>query len=239
MASTPPPNKAAKPVPQRRALERGMMENSPVRRCPVDHKVSTTLKRCKNCEAVWYCDPTCQLTHWKQVHKLQCAQIKEQHHVLTNQLQPMHTLYQRRLHCHIANLANNPSYGTYRRALWQIGNAMWRKTGRCVIVIPLHQAFPHDEEDWKTEYVDWGRVLAHVSALPKIASRDFRGEGAILADHPEAVIQAVNQYNPLSEIVVEVLYQGFASAFTKTKIAALTNCIRLRKPATATSPSHR
>ncbi|XP_073020421.1 ubiquitin carboxyl-terminal hydrolase 15-like isoform X1 [Primulina eburnea] len=31
--------------------------------------------RCSHCKSVWYCSGWCQITHWRQVHKLECHQL--------------------------------------------------------------------------------------------------------------------------------------------------------------------
>ncbi|KZV47037.1 hypothetical protein F511_30141 [Dorcoceras hygrometricum] len=31
--------------------------------------------RCSHCKSVWYCSGGCQITHWRQVHKLECHQL--------------------------------------------------------------------------------------------------------------------------------------------------------------------
>ncbi|OQR82752.1 hypothetical protein ACHHYP_15560 [Achlya hypogyna] len=67
---------------QRRVLPPGqtlaLMENPSLRRCAACDKkapAGTELKRCTRCQCVFYCDATCQRTHWK-AHKVNCVDPK-------------------------------------------------------------------------------------------------------------------------------------------------------------------
>ncbi|EQC32066.1 hypothetical protein SDRG_10263 [Saprolegnia diclina VS20] len=64
---------------QRRVLPPGqtlaLMENPSLRRCAACDKkapAGADLKRCTRCQCVFYCDATCQRSHWKD-HKVNCV----------------------------------------------------------------------------------------------------------------------------------------------------------------------
>ena len=50
---------------------------TPTKKCSAcGGKGSNTLKKCRNCMCVWYCDKKCQNKHWKE-HKKECRLIKK------------------------------------------------------------------------------------------------------------------------------------------------------------------
>ena len=52
-------------------------ENEAPKRCSACGEKSDTLKKCRNCKCVWYCDKDCQNKHWKE-HKRDCKRIKKE-----------------------------------------------------------------------------------------------------------------------------------------------------------------
>ena len=50
---------------------------TPTKMCSACGKKSDTLKKCRNCKCVWYCDKECQNKHWKE-HKKECKRIKKE-----------------------------------------------------------------------------------------------------------------------------------------------------------------
>ncbi|KAL0380680.1 UNVERIFIED_CONTAM: Ubiquitin carboxyl-terminal hydrolase 15 [Sesamum angustifolium] len=49
------------------------LPNSGIRQCARCFGPAKT--RCSKCKAVWYCSGRCQISHWRQVHKLECEQL--------------------------------------------------------------------------------------------------------------------------------------------------------------------
>jgi len=45
--------------------------------CSACENKSDTLKMCRACKCVWYCDKKCQNKHWKE-HKKECTRIKKE-----------------------------------------------------------------------------------------------------------------------------------------------------------------
>ena len=50
---------------------------TPTKMCSVCEKKSDTLKKCRNCKCVWYCDKKCQRKHWKE-HTHECKRIQKE-----------------------------------------------------------------------------------------------------------------------------------------------------------------
>ena len=50
---------------------------TPTKMCSACEKKSDTLKKCRNCKCVWYCDKECQNKHWEE-HKKECRPIKKE-----------------------------------------------------------------------------------------------------------------------------------------------------------------
>lgn len=48
----------------------------PVRNCSYCNAMSRELKTCSRCCSAYYCGPSCQRAHWKNGHKVECAQLK-------------------------------------------------------------------------------------------------------------------------------------------------------------------
>ncbi|KAL0463685.1 UNVERIFIED_CONTAM: Ubiquitin carboxyl-terminal hydrolase 15 [Sesamum latifolium] len=49
------------------------LPNSGIRQCARCFGPAKT--RCSQCKSVWYCSGRCQISHWRQVHKLECEQL--------------------------------------------------------------------------------------------------------------------------------------------------------------------
>ncbi|KAL0424838.1 UNVERIFIED_CONTAM: Ubiquitin carboxyl-terminal hydrolase 15 [Sesamum radiatum] len=49
------------------------LPNSGIRQCARCFGPAKT--RCSKCKSVWYCSGRCQISHWRQVHKLECEQL--------------------------------------------------------------------------------------------------------------------------------------------------------------------
>ncbi|XP_075495361.1 ubiquitin carboxyl-terminal hydrolase 15-like [Primulina tabacum] len=49
------------------------VQNNAFHHCARCFGAATT--RCSHCKSVWYCSGGCQITHWRQVHKLECHQL--------------------------------------------------------------------------------------------------------------------------------------------------------------------
>lgn len=214
-AATPPP------PPQQKRPERGMMEEKrDVVGCGNCPKCTAPgLKYCKGCGVVKYCSKECQLENWSK-HRPVCAEIAQREMLLAFETHPFDTLFARRLRSHMLSLTENPEWAMYKRALFEIGRLMWKKKGRCLVVIPLHQAFP--PEDWQGEELHWGLVLPHVSALAKT-------EQVAFDQHPEAVRNLVDTYHPRLEIVIEIIYYGPRQRYSKL-YAMASSCLKIRRP---------
>ena len=154
-------------------------------------------KVCKQCGVVRYCGRDCQRTHWP-VHKRQCDDIFDAHRRKMYQEVPFDTLIPRRMQYHTLTTCKDPAWAMYQRALFRLGQMMYRKNGRCAVLIPLHEGFPLATEDWYEEIAHWSAILPHVSALPLNE----------LTQHNDTVKEKVASYNPRTEVVVEVFYHG-------------------------------